>query len=197
MAMRLDVILENLHPTRLMDPVRRKLTQALDTFPHRASRITRWPEFQCWFVLLCRHCEAAVLGLKAMPSELNVEADFGRYFHYLQGAFGSSGKAAFETARSGCEGGAEAVARQIATAIGNEYIKHWTEVSVWSYWNSLTPDEKEAAGYEFVTMCGHLYPTEMTESSAARIRFFLPHILMEYPRLQEKLRESVRFSAGG
>jgi hypothetical protein len=194
--MTLDRFLDNLHPTRIIDPIRRVFDQALETFPHKVSRITRWPEFQYWFVLLCRHCEATFLGLQDTEPRCSIDFDWRQLRRYLIASFGSSGDlAGFEIARTGSEGGLITVAREVTRAIGNEYIDNHISVHVWSYWNTLSIDEKLSAGDEFLARCGHLYPEEMKEGSAARIRANLPQVLMQYPHLLDRIRRTVHTGA--
>jgi hypothetical protein len=184
-----DCFLDGLHPTRIMDPVRRDLQRALETFPHKTSRITSWPEFQHRFILLCRHCEAILLGLQDGLPPCSFEFDWQQLKRYLVAAFGSSGdKAAFEIARTGSEGGADAVANEVGRAIASERIDALISAQVWGYWNALSTADKLAAGDWFLARCGYLYPEELKEGSAARIRAYLPQVLLQYPHLLDRIR---------
>jgi len=184
MASKLEALLAKIRPDRTIDPIGRDVDDAVNSFPDCTAQVTEWPEFEALLGRFLGHVEAHILHIPDAAFVGDVGFSWSRCINFLNRAFGSSGpKAAFEMARTGNEGGIYAVLRKVASLIAAEYVNNMIGACVWSYWNSLSVDEKLAAGEEYVAKYGHLLPGELVEGSAARIRADLPKVLQQHPRL--------------
>ena len=92
-------------------------------------------------------------------------------------------------ARTGNDGGLNAVLRSVAMHVSEGYIKMEIQAKVNAYLDSLSIDQQLAASCEYLAKHGHLLPSEMTEASAARIHVNLGKVLEKYPWLILKLRD--------
>ena len=192
MNTKLGGLLDRIDPGRTLDEAAQGVDNALNSFSVPAGPLVRWEDFQRCVLRFFRHAEQKILGISTPLSE-NDEFHWGRCLGLLMKAFGRNGeKAAFELTRTGVEGGLNHVLREMARAMSEGYQETWVETQVWNYWNSLSTAEKLAAPVEYLRHFGHLLPTELTESSAARIRGNFPRFLMEHPGLIRRVREVAR-----
>lgn len=184
MTSKLEALLARIHPSGTIDTITRDVDAALNSFFACSALITNWPEFVALMGRFHRHIEARILHLPDGVSAADVELSWSRCIAILNRAYGSSGpKAAFEMARAGNEGGIYAVLRKVADLMAEEYANNTIGACVWNYWNSLSTDEKLAAGEEYVAKYGHLLPWELVEGSAGRVRADLPKVLRQHPQL--------------
>ncbi len=60
------------------------------------------------------------------------------------------------------------------------------------WWDELGLDKQQAATTEYLEKYGHLFPSELREGSAARIRANFPKVLEEHPRMIQRMRRVLR-----
>ena len=190
MASALDDLLESIDPQRTTEECSRRADDATNSFPVESGQITNWNDYRFLLSRFVTHVECHILRIPPdrMP-EMSADFAWGRCCHILVREYGHNGeKAAFEMVRTGNEGGLRAVLRKIGGSLVSQYAGNEVTARVYHYWNSLSVDEKIAAGYEYLEKCGHLLPSELTEGSAVRIRANLPQVLREHPKLVQRLR---------
>lgn len=190
---RLERLVRDLAPERTIYPVARRVDEAINTFPVKPPLITRYEDFVEYIVALCRHIEAAILCLPEGHSAMDKAFEPKRYLPVLTRAYGNEGiKAAFEIARTGKEGGVYAVIKRVGEVLGKECVDNIVVVSVWSYWNSLSVEDKYSAVDEYLARYAYLWPSELTEGCAGRMRANFPKFLQQHPRMIERLHQAVR-----
>jgi hypothetical protein len=189
MATKLERLLSSIDPKTTLDEISTRVDSAINTFPLDTSSIDRWDPFRACLIRFLHHLDIHLLRLPyAVP--MGVDFDWGRCCQVLLKAYGSEGeKTAFELARTGNEGGLYSVLKKMATAMAEQYSKNEIAAKISFIWNSMSAEEKIAAGWEYVEKYGHLLPSELTEGSAARIRANLPKALEEHPKLIQRLRQ--------
>jgi hypothetical protein len=107
----------------------------------------------------------------------------------LNNAFGPSGfKTAFEMVRTGKNGGLYQILKIIAEHMAENYAQNEISARIYTYWESLTVDEKLAATDEYLHNYGHLLPAEFTDGSAARLKVHFPEVLKEHPKTIQRMR---------
>jgi hypothetical protein len=184
----LERVLQSIDPARTWDEVGARADDAINSFPLAKSCITEWNEFRSCMIQFLRHLECRVLRL-ANRTNASTDFEWGRCVRLLIREYGKSGeKAAFELARTGVEGGLNAVLRGVARRVGEQYAEGEIAARVGRWWNGLSLDEKTAATTEYLERYGHLLPSELTEGSAARVRAEFPRVLMEHTRLLQRTR---------
>ena len=191
-ASKLELLLDSIHPSRIIDETERRVDASINAFPFVASSVTTWEEFRSVVGSFCVYVENNVLGRGAGGQISEAERGFGWgrvSAGILSRAYGPSGdKAAFEMARTGHEGGLFAVLREVGRRMAEDYAKGEIAARVAAYWHSLTPDEQIAAGQEYLRTYRELLPSELTEGSAARIRGSFWKVLEEHPWALKRLR---------
>ena len=187
----LDRVLESLHPDRTLDEVDRRADEAINSFSVPSSRITDWEAFRSCAIRFMRHVEGRILRIQGtFDYDPGMAFDWGRCCRILCREYGPNGeKAAFEMARTGNDGGLYGVLKRIARSMAKEFAEAEIRARVFHYWNGLSVDEKLEAGDEYLEKYGHLLPSELTESSAARVRANMPKVLEEHPKMLRRLEE--------
>jgi hypothetical protein len=187
MASALKELLDSIHPRRTLDQTARRADEALNTSPVKTARVTGWDEFRQCIIHFGQHVDTRILRLRTMP-DMGPDFAWGHYSKVLCAAFGSNGeKAAFERARTGVEGGLNAVLRKFAEVQAREYAEHEIEGRIAQYWGGLSPDEKLRAMDEYLAEYGRLLPSELTEHGAGRLKMNFPQVLAEHPRMMQRL----------
>ncbi len=184
----LDQLLESIDPQKTLDETDARADEAVNSFPLTRAQLTQWDEFRICLITFMRHIETAVLHVRTMP-EASLDFEWGRCVHLLVHEYGRDGeKAAFEMARTGNEGGLYAVLRKLARRIAQQYGENAVAAKVGTWWDKLSVDEKLAATEEYLEKYGRLLPSELTESSCARIKANFPKVLAEHPRTIQRMR---------
>ena len=192
MTTKLDALLSSLNSNTTITETFNRANLAIDTFIWGKIQITDWDEFISCMARFHYHVQDYVLRLRQkMP--LSEVYEWPRCARVLRNIYGPNGeKAGFELARTGNEGGLNAVLRAIAMHMAEQYSKTEISARVIAYWNSLSVAEQLAAPSEYITKYSKYLPSEMTESSAARIRANFPKLLEHHPHMIHDLNRAVR-----
>ena len=123
-----------------------------------------------------------------MP-DMNQDFAWGHYSKVLGKAFRSNGpqKAAFEMARTGVEGGLNAVLRKFAEVQAHEYAENEIGARISRFWEGLSADEKPRVMDEYLAEYGRLLPSDLTEHGARRVKISFLKVLAEHPRMMQRL----------
>jgi len=184
----LDRLLQELDPEHTIEQTFRRADRAINSFPMRQGLITDWDAFTHCLAEFVVHVESYILDLSD-PVRSSFDFEWGRATRILMKVYGRSGeKAAFEMARTGNEGGLYRVLKAVAMRIADELSKNEISGRVNDFWQSHTPEEVLAASGQYLAKYGHLLPSEMTESSAGRIRGSFLKVLENHPKLVQRLR---------
>ena len=107
-------------------------------------------------------------------------------FRVLQKEYGPNGeKAAFEMSRTGKDGGVNAVIRSIAYGYTDVLFENETKAKVGIIFEQMSDNDKFAVMNEYIKEFGHLWPDELIENGALRLKInFLKtlHLHIEYIR---------------
>ena len=185
----LDDLLAAIAPGRTYDLLARRMDEAISSFRTPRMRVDDWDEYTRLLTAFLRHIEAAVLRIPSLP-DASPELQWRLCTQMLRHAYGANGdKAAFERARTGVEGGLLGVLRKLARTVAERHAEAKIRALVYDYWESLTVADRLAAADEYIKSYGRWLSPELTEGSAARLRANLPKVLMEHPRLVQRLQQ--------
>ena len=188
MKTRLDVLLEQIDPTRTIDEVAARVDSALNSFHVSQGRITKWDEFRDVLTSFFRHAENTILLIPNFKSSSS-EIDWGRCCRLLMKEYGANGdKAAFEIVRTGTEGGFYGLQKRVARRMTTEYAGNEISARIHHFWNSLIMEEQFSVMDEYLIKFGHLLPSELTEPTADRIKVNFVKVLKEHPQLVKRMR---------
>ena len=113
-------------------------------------------------------------------------------FKVLQEKYGPNGeKAAFEMARTGKQGGIYAVIKVLAYGPIDIGIENEAKAKVGVLWEKLGNDQKFAVMDEYVKTHGHLWPDELIENGAVRLKMNFPKTLQLHIENVRKLSKSL------
>ena len=184
----LKELLDSIHPRRTLDQTAGRADEAINTFSAGSSQITDWDEFRRCVIRFAKHVDSKILCIHRMP-DMELDYAWGHYSKVLQEAYGrSSGEmAAFEMARTGNEGGLYGVLRKFAKTQAEQYAQNEIQGRISRFWIGLSATQKLKAADEYLAEYGHLLPSELTESGAARVKMNFPKVLAEHPRMMQRL----------
>ena len=184
----LDKLLLKIDPSRTYDAVYARVDRAFNSFTMPQSPITRRSEFESVLADFCCHIEKTVL--KPNPGfPADREFYWIRASNLLNKAYAPNGyQTAYTIVRTGKEGGLYQVLKKIADLMAEKYSENQINYEIYTYWETLTVDEKLAASDEYMHKYGHLLPKEMTERKAPRVKSFFTKILQEHPKIFLRLR---------
>jgi hypothetical protein len=190
MATELDRLLESIRPEKTIVETFNRVNHAINTFPVSRGQIADWNQFTGCMGDFARHLDFHVLRLHRPPMVSGDDYWQRRAAPAFHGIYGPSGaKAAFEMARTGNGGGLSAVLRAVAMHVAEEYAKAEIAAKVGTYLQRLSVREQFDACSEYLSKCGRLLPSELTEASAARIRADFRKVLERHPWVLKKMHE--------
>lgn len=180
----LDGLMEAMDPRRTSNETHRRADVARNELVVDQAAGTDWYRFRD---LLCDLLTLIDVHVLRLPEPIPSHPDFtwNRCLEFLREDYGqtATGLAAFDIARSGVEGGLEAILRNFTTRVADHYAENELRSWVYCWWNDLTVEGKLAAGKEYLAKYAPLLPSEIREGSAVRVRENLPKVLMEHHRL--------------
>ena len=92
-------------------------------------------------------------------------------FRVLQKEYGPNGeKAAFEISRTGKDGGIHAIIRSLAYGYADLLFENEAEAKVGVLWEKMSNEDKFAAMEQYVSEFSYLWPDELTENGALRLK---------------------------
>jgi len=188
MATDLERLLQQLDPDRTIEATYRRADEAINSFPLRQARITQWNEFRGCLVEFIGHVESSILRMER-PVRGMFDFRWDRATGILIKIYGRNGeKAAFELARTGNEGGLYGVLKAVAMRVADDMSQTEIAARVGAFWDTHSPQEVLQASREYLAKYGHLLPSELTESSAARVQANFLKVLENHPKLVQQLR---------
>lgn len=177
-------------PSKTFDELERRADLALISFTVSVTVLTDWGDFVDLMFRFITHLDMHLLRLSS-PVHCPTAIAWGKCMEIFKQLFGSGAeKAAWETVRTGKEGGLHALLKRFAYQLAENYATAEIRAKILSFWNSLTAAEKIAAGEQFITDYGSLLPQELTEGSGARILADLPKFLENYCQMVRRLRQT-------
>ena len=192
MPTKLDRLLDSISPEKTIEDIYNRANEAINSFRFKKAQITQWDEFRWCIAEFLRHLEEHILNLRK-PVDISLDWYWGHSVRSLLKIYGINGeKAAFEMARTGNEGGMYAVLKAFAMRRAEEYSQNEIAAKVLFYWNALSVDEQSEAMDEYLRKYGHLFPSELTEGNAVRLRGSFWKVLQKHPELVQKIRQTGR-----
>ena len=169
MSTKLERLLGSIAPDITLKPTHERANEAVNNFSFPDVLIDTFDKFRYLLICLHRHIEAQIFRIDSMPHAA-VDFHWSRCYNILEQMYGTNGeKAAFDMIRTNKDGGLREVVNQFAKTIAENHAKNEIHAKICFYLNSLSCQERLAAGAEYVEKFGYLLPEEMTEASAARI----------------------------
>jgi len=188
MQTKLDHILGEIDPSRTIDPVQRRVDEAVERLPKPWALAPDHPSVRDFLTRLFVHVECAALCIRS-NREPHPTMDWSRCCNLLKKRYGPEAEyVAIQRALQGHDGGLTGVVRDLAALMAEEYAQNEINSKVTHLWNRLTVDEKLEASKEYVRKFGHLLGSDITGGGAARLRAFFPKFLEQHPGLLTKLR---------
>lgn len=188
----LDQLLESIDPAVTLDQVSSRVGDAMNTFHSFTATIRKWSDFKRLVTDFHWHVQKTILRNRLVNSP-DLDIEWGRCCAILLKEYGPNGeKAAMEIARTGKEGGLYSIFKKIAKRMIEEYAGNEIGAKISHYWHRLSTEQKLAATDEYLEKYGHLFPSELTEGYAVRIRADFTKVLEQHPRLIKRLREVSR-----
>ena len=192
MKTKLDRLLEAIDPEKIIEQTYHRANEAINSFRYKKAKIDKWNEFRSCMAEFLRHLDQGILNL-SQPVDAPTDFYWGQSVQPLLKIYGINGeKAAFEMARTGNEGGMYAVLKAFAMQKCEEYSQSEISAKVLAYWNNLPVDEKFKTMDEYLQKYGHLFPAELTEKNAVRLRANFWKVLEKHPHMVQNLRRSPR-----
>jgi hypothetical protein len=182
-------LLELLHGIEpVPDQVDRCVDEAFNAFVVPSAVLLRWNDYVSCVAYFHSHVERAILGLPPSTTA-DVEFSFGLCSALLRKRYGDGApQTPFELARTGNEGGLRAVLKTIAELLSQQHASNRIGAAVSMYWSRQSPVGLLDAGREYVRSYGHLWPTELTECSAARLLGNFQKVLREHTFMMRRFR---------
>ena len=163
MATKLERLLEDLDPRRVMEEVAARVDVAVNTFAAISARIVDWGSFKQCLIDFVAHVESKALNLPAPITPSCPDLAWGRCVRVLMSKYGSQGeKAAFEMARTGTQGGLYDVLNKVAWHISENLATNEIQARINTFWHGLSAAERHDAADEYLARYGHLLPSETT-----------------------------------
>lgn len=192
MPTKLDRLLDSISPEKTMENIYNRANEAINSFRLKKAQIEQWHEFRRCMAEFNRHLEERILKLRK-PIDVSIDWYWGHSIRPLLKIYGLNGeKAAFEMARTGNEGGMYAVLKAFAMQRAEEYSQNEIAAKVLFFWNDLSVDEQFKTMDEYLQKYGHLFPSELTEGSAVRLRGSFWKVLQKHPIMAQNLRRTGR-----
>jgi hypothetical protein len=189
MQTEIDRLLSSISPEETIVKTFNRANEAINTFHPKSTLIENWDEFRYCMAEFLRNVDNYSLRLRG-PIDTSSEYYWSLCARVLLKVYGpSGGKTAFEMARTGNDGGLNAVLRSVAMHVAEGYAKIEIQGKVNVYLNNLSNDQQLAASCEYLAKHGHLLPSEMTEASAARIHANFGKVLEKHPWLVLKIHD--------
>jgi len=189
MTTRLEKLLKEIDPYRLIREIYSRMNSALRTFSYGYLTIRNWQEYENYLAKFFCYIENITLRVK-MPVHPTIH--YQRCIRFLNEEFGPNGeKIAYKMAKTGVNGGLFAVLNIIAKRLAEFYTRNTIRAFVDRYWNKLSYNQRIAAAKEYRKKYGHLIPSDYTEGSPAFLAANLQKILEEHPFMIERIRQVV------
>lgn len=186
MAMTLEGTLAKME--RALDELDAQVAFALDSMPPLPGVITDWNEYVRLVAAVLALVESAILNIDP-PRVPDIDVESRRAWDFLKKAYGNRApQVGFEIARTGKEGGVYGLIKTLADTVAQRYGSNQMGALVDMFWSKLTNEDRFKAMDHYLAKYGHLLPEELTECSAARIRFNFPQTLREHVHLMRRLR---------
>jgi hypothetical protein len=156
------------------------------------AEITSADAAQDLLTRFCWHVEQYLLGLPrhqhtTYPSE---DADFGwkRCVSHLHDAMGPSGpNACIDRMRSGADGGAAAVLRELGQHVTGSSVRNQIRCMISAYWDDLALEEKLTAPVKFISQYKAILPHDLVDDGGWRIRANFPAFLEMHLAAMQRL----------
>lgn len=186
---KLQRLLANIEP--IPDRIALRTAQAVNDYDHQTVVLSNRHLYEQELARFYCHLECAILGIGSRSASLDF--DLYRCLQLIQHKYGHNTRAAaFDVVRTGVAGGLPEVLRSVADQYGQEQAEGLIGMSVEAYWRNRTPVELLADMDEYVSLHSSLFPSEMKENGAVRIKGEFRAALKQHPFLIQDLRSSTR-----
>ena len=191
MKTRLDRLLEQIDPCRVMNEVSLRVDDAINRFAFTEGSINDYDRFEQVLSTFVRHLENQVLRL---PSDFTPTSyDWTTCVRLLEREYGHQDhKVAFEMASTGVDGGLYEVLKKVAKHLSQDYSQNEISARVHGFWNSLSMDDQFAVIDEYAEKFSRFLPTSYIEGSAVFLKMNFTKVLEEHPRMIQRLRDAGR-----
>ncbi len=193
MATKLERLLQEIDPSRTIDPVERRIDAALARYQRQTNRVASWEEMETSLADMVQLGRNAALNLPAETSQnQHTELDFQMAMQYLAREHShDTYRMVYDIMSSGAEGGVFAISRTLARLMAADFSQNEINGRVQAFWDSLPADEKLAAAEEYISRYQEVLP-ERTRQDSILIKASFLKVLQDHPHMIKRLRDLKR-----
>lgn len=192
MATKLEELLESIDPSRTIDRVSAAVDEAFNSFEYD-NPISSFDDYEDY---MARFVESIERGVLKFGSNVPYNKDiwWARYAHLIKKGHGPDAwKWNYEKILTGKDGGAYKLLNDVAAMILEDRSGKEISARIWSFWESLTDDEKQEAADELLDNFRHMLPSEYTGVGGnLYLKMNFTRVLEKYPQLVMEIRRAVR-----
>ena len=193
MATKLERLLQEIDPSRTIDPVERRIDAALACYHRQTNRVASWEEMERSLADMVQLGRNAALKLPAPTNQSqHTELDFQMAMQYLAREYPhDTYRMVYDIMSSGAEGGVFAISRTLARLMAADFSQNEINGRAQAFWDSLSVDEKLAAAEEYLAKYQDVLP-ERTRQDAILIKASFLKVLQDHPHMIKRLRDLKR-----
>ena len=189
MPTKLDQLLNAIHPSKTIDPIEKRLNQALANFNPGKNVVSSWEEYHEVLAEFVRQARNIALNAPSNAGH-NIEINFGEALRYLRDDYpGNTLQVVYQIVSTGAEGGLYQILKTIARRMAEEFSQNEITSRVVEYWDSISTDEKLAAPHEYIKKYQNVLPRQIVDGDNVRFRGFFWKVLEQHPRMLKQVQE--------
>jgi len=177
MATKLQKLLVSIEPERISQQTLNRTFKAINSFLDPVE-ISSWESFKYYMLIFLEYLDENAQLFE--PVYIFVGNPWDRCDRLFTHIYGNNGQeVAFDIARTGKDGGLDAVTKAVALHLVDEYTKNEITARIDCYWQSLSLEQRVRASSEYISKYGHLFRTDFKGENTV-------HILANFPKVLEK-----------
>lgn len=188
MATKLDAFLDTISSSEIIDKTQEAADKALTSFHFCQGSIKSRDEFEQLMADFYCNVESHILGLKKTRST-NLSMDWQRCSDLLSKKYGMrGGKAAFDIAISGVEGGLYGLLKFVAESLANQFAENWVKCRVSAFWDDLSSKERISVSAEYMQKFNHILPASIKDENPHLFAANFYKFLEYHPEMLKRLK---------
>ena len=184
---KLQRVLDDIDPSKTIDPIERKINQALSNFKIQSNTVKSMDEAEA---LLARFVQAARNAAVGAPADAFADdgINYTQAIHYLSKEYPDQTEYAVrDIMLTGAEGGISQILRAIARAMAEEIALNGIKYDVEEFWNSLSVQEQIKMPDLYIELCGHMLPEHIKGPGRYHLAAFW-NVLEQHPGMVKRYR---------
>lgn len=186
--MKLKRILEELDPSRTIDPIERQINHAFAKYTRSTNTVSSVDE--CHQVL----SDLVWIGRNAAANTPNNPVDnsginYSQAIGFLQNEIPDQTEwAVRDIMITGAEGGIRFIINVLAREMAMEYSRNLVMAKATEFWDGLTVDEQVNMPDHYLKLCGDILPKHIREEGKYHLARFW-EVLMQHPQMVKQYRD--------